>query len=166
MPSGGARPGAGRPPKKGDFDGTQKSPGRPKKLDENGLTFEERKLARKLQRAECFENEKTFAALIKSRAPELFEAAMDLAIGVEVEVQGLDGPRVYTRPPDAKMIIELLNRAFGKPPERLENSDPNGVGIVLVGTYRTNTTEEITDGNTENTGNTEPGNTEPGKPTW
>lgn len=85
---GGARPGAGRPPKREAY-------------------------AANIGEAE---------ALIAMELPKLLAKYFELAAGVKVQGKSgrNGGEAVYERPPDGKVIADLLNRVMGKPVERVE----------------------------------------------
>ncbi len=63
--------------------------------------------------------------IILERLPKLLNKYFELAEGVKV--QGKSGRMgeapVYDRPPDGKVIADLLNRVMGKPVERVETEN-------------------------------------------
>lgn len=82
--------------------------GRRRKSDVNGTA---------IQRAE---------KQIRDRLPEVIDKMFELAMGVLVEEQTLDGKAIYQKPPDFKAAAYLIDRIMGKPTERREVSGPEG----------------------------------------
>jgi hypothetical protein len=118
---GGSQPGAGRPPGKDEF----------------GLTLKDRQDILKQAEIDVKSKRQSFIDTILDRSGELIEAAFTLALGVTVSETGKDGEtNVYTRPPDGRMLTELLNRGFGKPADRIETDNGDQLGTILVGVYR------------------------------
>jgi len=64
-------------------------------------------------------------ALICKELPKLLAKYFELAVGVKVAGKsGRNGGEVvYDRPPDGKVIADLLNRVMGKPVERVETEN-------------------------------------------
>lgn len=77
---------------------------------------------------------------IADRLPSLIDRALELADGVTVQEVDKDGGIVvYTKPPDLKAIIYLVDRVMGKPTERQEVSGPDGdpIGVKFHGALNT-----------------------------
>lgn len=77
---------------------------------------------------------------IADRLPSLIDRALELADGVTVQEVDRDGGIVvYTKPPDLKAIIYLVDRVMGKPTERQEVSGPDGdpIGVKFHGALNT-----------------------------
>ncbi|MGI4787339.1 MAG: hypothetical protein ACRYFS_00670 [Janthinobacterium lividum] len=76
-------------------------------------------------------------ALICKELPKLLAKYFELAQGVTMKGKsGRDGaPTVYERPPDGKVIADLLNRVMGKPVERVETEnmgEANETTIIIL----------------------------------
>lgn len=83
---------------------------------------------------------------IADRLPLLIDRALELADGVTVqEVDKDGGVAVYTKPPDLKAIIYLVDRIMGKPTERQEVSGPDGSPIEAVFRNALNTVYDPTE---------------------
>lgn len=86
-------------------------PGRPRKRDAN---------AGAITRAE---------KQIRDRLPEVVDKMLELAMGVLVEEQTLEGRFIYQKPPDYKAAAYLIDRIMGKPTERREVKNQEGPPI-------------------------------------
>ena len=69
---------------------------------------------------------------IADRLPLLIDNMFMLADGVTVQEMGMDGPRVFTRPPDRAANEYLINRIMGKPIERHEHDIDAEIAELLA----------------------------------
>ena len=99
---------------KSGWGGSRQGAGRKQKRDKNGTAIE---------RAE---------KQIRDRLPEVVDKMLELAMGVLVEEQTLEGRFIYQKPPDYKAAAYLIDRIMGKPTERQEQTTEGGLTIKVV----------------------------------
>lgn len=56
---------------------------------------------------------------------QVIESTFERALGVLVEKETEEGPKVYAIPPDVNAAKVILEQGFGKPRESVEVTDPN-----------------------------------------